>query len=72
MNYHILREFADSWALLSLFCIFVGVIIWVFRPGSRKIHADVAGIPFRHEDKPAAETARPSAPVARADRGATL
>jgi cytochrome c oxidase cbb3-type subunit 4 len=68
MDYHILREFADSWALLMLFCIFVGVVIWVFRPGVRKIHDEVASIPFRHEDKPAVQ----SAPTARVDRGTTL
>jgi len=53
MNYHILREIADSWVLLALFAFFVGVIFWVFRPGSRKVYKDVANIPFRHEDKPA-------------------
>jgi cytochrome c oxidase cbb3-type subunit 4 len=51
-----------------LFCIFVGVVIWVFRPGVRKIHDEVASIPFRHEDKPAVQ----SAPTARVDRGTTL
>lgn len=51
--YSILRIFADSWGLLALFVVFVGVIIWVFRPGSRKTHDDIANIPFRHEDRPA-------------------
>ena len=51
--YQILRTFADSWGLLFLFVIFCGVILWVFRPGSRKVHHDSAEIPFRHEDKPA-------------------
>jgi cytochrome c oxidase cbb3-type subunit 4 len=54
MNYHIFREFADSWALLVLFALFIGVVIWAFRPGSRDVHRDTAGIPFRHEDRPAA------------------
>lgn len=52
-TYSTLREFADSWMLLFLFLIFIGVAIWVIRPGSRKIHEDTASIPFRHEDKPA-------------------
>ncbi|MEZ5888282.1 MAG: cbb3-type cytochrome c oxidase subunit 3 [Paracoccaceae bacterium] len=51
--YSILREFADSWALLALFAIFIGVILWAFRPGSRAVHEDVSQIPFRHEDRPA-------------------
>ncbi len=53
MDYHILREIADSWVLLALFVFFIGAVIWAFRPGSRKVHDDTAGIPFRHEDKPA-------------------
>ena len=53
MNYHIMREFADSWAALALLSVFVGAVIWAFRPGSRRIHDDIANIPFRHEDKPA-------------------
>lgn len=50
--YSVMRAFADSWALLSLLVIFVGVFAWAFRPGSRKVHDDTANIPFRHEDKP--------------------
>ncbi|MGB0439783.1 MAG: cbb3-type cytochrome c oxidase subunit 3 [Paracoccaceae bacterium] len=52
-TYSILREFADSWMLLALFSFFVGVIIWVFRPGATRTYTDTANIPFRHEDKPA-------------------
>ncbi|MDZ4362479.1 cbb3-type cytochrome c oxidase subunit 3 [Brevundimonas sp.] len=55
--YSLLREFADSWVLLALFLFFVGVVIWAFRPGSRAVHQDVAGIPFRHETRPAAPDA---------------
>ena len=53
MNYHILREIADSWVLLALFIFFIGVVIWAFRPGSRAVHKDTAEIPFRHENAPA-------------------
>ncbi|MCR8548124.1 cbb3-type cytochrome c oxidase subunit 3 [Salipiger sp. P9] len=52
-TYNALRHFADSWGLLAMFVFFVGVIVWAFRPGSRKTYKDVADIPFRHEDKPA-------------------
>lgn len=51
--YTLLRQFADSWMLLVLFLFFVGMVVWVFRPGSRQVHADTANIPFRHDDKPA-------------------
>ncbi|MCV2893816.1 cbb3-type cytochrome c oxidase subunit 3 [Lentibacter sp. XHP0401] len=53
-TYSLLREFADSWMLLTLFVFFVGMFLWVmFRPGANKTYRDVANIPFRHEDKPA-------------------
>ncbi|MFC4668800.1 cbb3-type cytochrome c oxidase subunit 3 [Seohaeicola nanhaiensis] len=51
--YSLLREFADSWMLLALFAFFIGVIVWVFRPGSTRTYADTADIPFRHDDRPA-------------------
>lgn len=50
--YSTLRAFADSWALLCLVLFFVAVIVWAFRPGSRKLHDHSALVPFRHEDKP--------------------
>ncbi|MBC7133773.1 MAG: cbb3-type cytochrome c oxidase subunit 3 [Roseovarius sp.] len=52
-TYTLLRQFADSWMLLVLFAFFVGVVIWVFRPGAGKSYENPANIPFRHEDKPA-------------------
>lgn len=54
-TYSLLREIADSWVLLAMFIFFLGVIVWAFRPGSRKVHDDTANIPFRHEDKPAGD-----------------
>lgn len=69
MDYHILREFADSWAALGLFAVFVGAVVFAFRPGSRKVHDDIANIPFRHDDKPADPGERYTA---RQDDGATL
>lgn len=53
-EYTFLRQLADSWFLVGLFAFFVGVVFWVFRPGSTKTYQDTANIPFRHEDKPAA------------------
>ena len=48
--YDFLRSLADSWALLILFVIFLGVIFWAFRPGSRSLHNDIADIPFRNDE----------------------
>ncbi|MDP4032103.1 MAG: cbb3-type cytochrome c oxidase subunit 3 [Pseudorhodobacter sp.] len=56
-TYSLLREFADSWMLLILVGIFVAIIAWAFRPGSRQIHQDVANSIFRNEDKPAGDDA---------------
>jgi len=53
MDYHILREIADSWVLLLMFVFFIAAVLWAFRPGSSKTYQDTADIPFRYEDKPA-------------------
>ncbi len=45
-TYTLLREFADSWMLLLLFCIFVGMIFWVFRPGSKQTPRRYGEHPF--------------------------
>ena len=47
--YSILRQFADSWGLLAMVIFFVGVVLYTFRPGSKKVHDDSAQIPFRNE-----------------------
>jgi cytochrome c oxidase cbb3-type subunit IV len=51
--YTLLRHFADSWMLLTLFSFFIGIGLWVIRPGSTRTYADTAAIPFRNEDAPA-------------------
>jgi cytochrome c oxidase cbb3-type subunit 4 len=53
--YDTLRHFADTWALVAMVLVFVGVVAWVLRPGSRKHYRDQAEIPFKHDDRPAAE-----------------
>jgi len=54
-TYTVFRAFADSWVLLAMFVFFIGVVVWAFRPGSRRIHEDTANIPFRHDEKPAGD-----------------
>jgi cytochrome c oxidase cbb3-type subunit IV len=51
-TYQALRTFADSWGLLVLFLFFIGMVIWLFRPGSKKLHDDAANQIFRNEDRP--------------------
>lgn len=54
-TYSVLREFADSWMMAFIFGVFIFVVIWVLRPGSRKLHDDAANVPFRYEDRPATD-----------------
>ena len=56
-TYSLLREFADSWMLVFLSAVFMAVVFWAFRPGSRPIHEDAAASIFRHDDKPATDMA---------------
>ncbi len=49
MDYESMRLFADSWGLLFLVLLFVGIVLFVFRPGSRKLQDDAAQIPFRED-----------------------
>lgn len=48
-TYEALRHFADSWGLLFLTLIFLGVILWVMRPGARERYREQADIPFKHD-----------------------
>lgn len=48
-TYSLLREFADSWMLLVLFSIFVGVALWAFWPGMNAEREDARRIPFRND-----------------------
>ena len=64
-RYSFLRQLADSWVLLALFLVFIGVVLFVWRPGSRRLHRDAAESIFRNETRPAPE---PPAADSRADR----
>jgi cytochrome c oxidase cbb3-type subunit 4 len=54
-TYTLLRSFADSWHLLFMTLFFIGVVIWAFRPGSRRLHDDTAASIFRNDDRPLAD-----------------
>jgi cytochrome c oxidase cbb3-type subunit 4 len=51
-TYSLLREFADSWMLLVLTIVFLLVVFWAWRPGSRALHDDAANSIFRHDRQP--------------------
>lgn len=59
-TYSLLREFADSWHLLFMTFFFVAIVIWAFRPGSKKVHAETASMIFRNDDRPAGDGAQAS------------
>lgn len=49
-EYQALRTFADSWGLLYLTLIFLGVVVRTLLPGAKSAAEDAAQIPFK-EDK---------------------
>ncbi len=51
-TYGFLRTLADSWGMLVMLLFFVGVVLWVFRPGSRRKADEAASSIFENEDKP--------------------
>ncbi len=51
MDYSAFRNFADSWGLLYLFILFLGIVLFTFRPGSRRKADEISQIPFRGDDE---------------------
>lgn len=49
MDYNDMRHFADSWGLVYLLVIFIAVIVFVFRPGSRRRYEEAARIPLKED-----------------------
>jgi len=54
-RYEALRHFADSWGLAFLTVLFVAIMVWAFRPGSRAKYDDAAQIPLRDRMKERAD-----------------
>ena len=51
----LIEQIWQNRTLVFLFTAFIIAVLFAFRPGSRKVHRDSAEIPFRHDDKPAAD-----------------
>jgi|TARA_B100000959_G_C14931283_1_gene603758 cytochrome c oxidase cbb3-type subunit 4 len=49
-TYSILRQLADSWGLVFLFLVFISVIVFVYRPGSKNLHKEISKIPLKNEN----------------------
>lgn len=50
MTYETARHFADSWGLLSMTLLFIGLIGFTFRKGAKKAHDEAATMIFREDD----------------------
>ena len=50
-TYEIMRHFADSWGLLVLTFVFLFVVAFVFRAGSRAQYERAARIPLDDDSK---------------------
>lgn len=50
-TYETMRHFADSWGLLALTLVFVFVVAFVFRTGSRSKYDHAARIPLEDDSK---------------------
>ncbi len=48
-TYSLLRQIADSWVLLAMFCFFAGVGIWAFLPSQNGAREDARMIPLRND-----------------------
>lgn len=59
-TYSFLRQLADSWVLILMTVLFVAIVIYAFRPGSRKLQDDAANSIFRNERRPAPDLAEPA------------
>lgn len=49
MNYEQVSHFAQTWGLLYLVVLFVGMLIYALRPSSRDKFEQAAQIPFKED-----------------------
>ncbi len=55
IDYDSFRHFADSWGLLYMLVIFIGVVLFMFRPGAKHHAETAANIPLKDDSKPQGE-----------------
>ncbi|MDE2436036.1 MAG: cbb3-type cytochrome c oxidase subunit 3 [Sphingomonadales bacterium] len=49
-TYETLRQFADSWGLLTMVVVFAAFAAWPFRPGAREANEAAANMIFKDDD----------------------
>ena len=53
-TYDTLRYFISIGSLVAMVVLFIGVVLFIFRPGSKKVHEETSNMIFRNDDRPAA------------------
>ena len=48
--YTFLRELADSWVMLVMLSIFIGIAIFAFRPGTKESYDRLRNLPLQDDD----------------------
>lgn len=49
-TYEALRHFADSWGLVAMVLIFLGLVLWPFRKAARQRNDEAARLIFKDDD----------------------
>ena len=49
MNYEVIRQFADSYALGAMVIVYLVLVLWAFRPGSRRHNHSAANMIFAED-----------------------
>jgi cytochrome c oxidase cbb3-type subunit 4 len=49
MTFETMRYFADTWGLVYLVVLFAGILVFTFRPGSKKKYEDAAQLPLKRD-----------------------
>jgi cytochrome c oxidase cbb3-type subunit 4 len=68
MDYETARAFADTWGLVLLVVLFIGVLVFVFRPGSGARYRRAARIPMDAPERPAPPDQRTNEVKSEGDR----
>jgi len=48
--YTFLRELADSWVMLAMLAVFIGIAIFAFRPGTKESYDRLRNLPLQDDD----------------------
>ncbi|MEO0032640.1 MAG: hypothetical protein RIS94_2398 [Pseudomonadota bacterium] len=49
-TYDVLRHLADSWGLVAMGVVFIGLCLWPFRPGAQGQNTEAANSIFKDEN----------------------